>query len=136
MKYHDIKLLKQKFRREETPSEQLLWKHLRRRQLKGRKFLRQHAIIYESIGNEYFFFVPDFYCYHEKLAIELDGKIHEFRKAKDKNRDAILNELGITVLRIKNEELQNIQRVLNKISSCFKGHHDDPPLIRKSRQLV
>ncbi|MDK2977710.1 MAG: hypothetical protein PWP52_424, partial [Bacteroidales bacterium] len=32
--------------------------------------------IYESVGKEHFFYVPDFYCEKEKLAIELDGKIH------------------------------------------------------------
>ena len=53
----------------------------------------------------------------EKLIVELDGKIHEFQKEYDKERDFILNQLGISVIRIKNEELENISKVLKKISN-------------------
>lgn len=119
MKYEDIKQLTQKLRKEVTPAEVILWMHLRKKQLDGRKFLRQHAIIYESIGNEHFFYIPDFYCFKENLAIELDGKIHEFRKTKDQNRDEILKDLGIKVLRFKNEEVENIEKVLLRIKSEF-----------------
>ena len=90
MKYHEIKVIKRELRSNATPSEKILWKHIRNRQLLGRKFLRQHAIVYDSNGDEHFFFVPDFYCAAEKLAIELNGKIHDFIKKKDANRDAIL----------------------------------------------
>jgi len=88
--------------------------------LDGRKFLRQHAIIYDSSGDEHFFYVPDFYCFKENLAIELDGKIHHFTQAKDKRRDEILGDLGIKVIRFKNEELENIGNVLAKIKKEFK----------------
>ncbi|SHI53856.1 Protein of unknown function [Tangfeifania diversioriginum] len=67
-----------------------------------------------------FFYVPDFFCYKENLAIELDGKIHLYRKAEDNRRDEILKELGIKVLRIKNEELENIDNVLLKIKNEFR----------------
>jgi len=67
-----------------------------------------------------FYYIPDFYCSAEKLAIELDGKIHEFRKEKDRRKDEILNAKGIYVLRIKNTELEDINSVLDKIQSCFK----------------
>ena len=120
MKYEQIKQLATKLRLNATPEEVKLWRHIRRKQLDGRKFLRQHAIIYESIGNEYFFYVPDFYCHKENLAIELDGKIHDFTKTSDKHKDEILNELGIKVLRIKNEELKNMEQVLLKIKTEFK----------------
>ena len=82
MKYEQIKGITQKLRNKATPEEIKLWKHLRRKQLDGRKFLRQHAIIYDSVGDKHFFYVPDFYCFKENLAIEIDGKIHEFRKKK------------------------------------------------------
>jgi Uncharacterized protein conserved in bacteria len=133
MKYSDIKEFKQKLRKEATPSEQVLWRHVRRRQLKGRKFLRQHAIVYDSNNEEYFFFIPDFYCKDEQLAIELDGKIHDFQKAKDQNRDEIIKDMGITVLRIKNEELSDIKKVLEKIMSQFKRNDDDPIFKREKR---
>ncbi|MBW6535173.1 MAG: endonuclease domain-containing protein [Mariniphaga sp.] len=121
MKYEQIKEITRKLRNNATPEEVKLWRYLRKRQLEGRKFLRQHAIIYESIGNEHFFYVPDFFCYKENLAIELDGKIHLYKKAEDKRRDEILNQLGIKVLRLKNEELKDIDEVLVKIKNEFKA---------------
>lgn len=119
MKYPEIKEITRKLRNNPTPSEVKLWKNLRRRQLGGRKFLRQHAIIHDSIGNEHFFYVPDFYCSKEKLAIELDGKIHYLTKERDFKRDEILNDLGIKVCRIKNEDLKDIDNVLTKIKNEF-----------------
>jgi len=119
MRYENIKQITQRLRHEATPEEQKLWKYIRRKQLKGRKFLRQHAIVYESIGDEHFFYVPDFYCFKENLAIELDGKIHEFNKKRDERREEILNNMGIKILRFKNEELNNMDKVLQQISSVF-----------------
>ena len=119
MKYEQIKEITRRLRNNATQEEVKLWRYLRKRQLEGRKFLRQHAIIYESDGNEHFFYVPDFFCYKENLAIELDGKIHLYRKDKDNRRDEILNDLGIKVLRIKNEELTDIDSVLSKIKKEF-----------------
>jgi len=119
MKYAEIKEITRKLRNNPTTEEQILWRYLRRKQLNGKKFLRQHAIIYESVGNEHFFYVPDFYCEKERLAVELDGRIHDFSKRRDNKRDTILGDLGIKVLRIKNEELQNIEDVLIKIRNKF-----------------
>ncbi|MDK2978549.1 MAG: hypothetical protein PWP52_1263 [Bacteroidales bacterium] len=119
MTYPEIKELTRKLKNNPTPLEQILWRYLRKKQLDGRKFLRQHAIIYESVGKEHFFYVPDFYCEKEKLAIELDGKIHDYSKGRDRKRDEILNDLGIKILRIKNEALQNIENVLAKIKDNF-----------------
>ena len=121
MKYAEIKEITNRLRNDPTPSEMRLWKYLRKKQLEGRRFLRQHAIVYDSNRDEHFFYVPDFYCFKENLAIELDGKIHLFRKEHDKRRDEILNGLGIKVLRFQNEELENIGNVLLKIKSEFKN---------------
>lgn len=96
-----------------TEAEQKLWSLLRNRQLKGKKFRRQHAI-----AN----FIVDFYCHECKLAIELDGNFHTGSEAKeyDKSRTALLNELEITVLRFWNEEVINdSENVLRKISVCL-----------------
>ena len=119
MKYPEIKKIADDLRRNQTPSEKILWEKLRKQQLKGRKFLRQHVIIYESFKNNYYFFVPDFYCAREKLIIEVDGKIHDINKKKDKRRDQILVSKGLRILRIKNEELKDIDKVLERISSLF-----------------
>ena len=122
MKYPDIKRIASQLRRNQTPYEKLLWRNIRRRQLKGRKFLRQHVIIYESNKKEHFFFIPDFYCAEEKIIIELDGKIHDYQKERDKHRDLILEEKGLKILRFKNEELKNINLVLNKIEEMFNSN--------------
>ncbi len=97
-----------------TEAEQMLWSLLRNRQLKGKKFRRQHPL-----AN----YVVDFYCNECKLAIELDGNFHTEVEAKecDKSRTALLNELGMTVLRFWNEEvIKNPEKVLQKISEYLK----------------
>ena len=94
-----------------TEAEQKLWSLLRNRQLKGKKFRRQHAI-----AN----YVVDFYCHECRLVIELDGNFHTDDEAKeyDKARTALLNELGITVLRFWNEEvIKDSENVLRKVSA-------------------
>ena len=93
-----------------TEAEHKLWSLLRNRRLKGKKFRRQHAI-----SN----YIVDFYCNECKLVIELDGKFHTTGEAKeyDAARTALLNELGITVLRFWNEQVINDPtKVLGKIS--------------------
>ena len=120
MKYAEIKAIVQRLRNNPTPEERLLWKYLRNRQLLGRKFIRQTAFIYEKNNKgEYFFYIPDFYCREEKLVVELDGKIHDLQKERDMNRDEILNHHGLTVLRIKNEALKDIDQLLDHIMSAF-----------------
>lgn len=115
MKYFEIKQTAQKFRKNPTKAEERLWLYLKNKQIEGYQFYRQHPIIYDSNGNEHFFYIPDFYCSTKKLAIELDGKIHEFQKANDTLRDRRLNEMGINVVRFKNEELNDIKLVLSTI---------------------
>lgn len=96
-------------RRNETPAEKKLWQYLRNRQLKGRKFRRQHA--FDK-------FVLDFYCHECKLAIELDGRIHDkkMNRLYDVMRSDELSAGGIRVLRFQNEEVINeIEDVLKRI---------------------
>lgn len=67
---HTLKQLKEKrrnLRKSLTPAEAFLWKHLKAKKLRGRRFTRQH-----SIGR----YIVDFYCAKEKLIIELDGEVH------------------------------------------------------------
>jgi very-short-patch-repair endonuclease len=77
------------FRRRGTPPEEYLWSFLKNKQL-GLSFYRQKVLR----G-----FVVDFWCPDLKLALELDGRQHLSRKAKDAERDKVLSEHGITVLR-------------------------------------
>ncbi len=111
-----IKELARALRKNLTPEEDLLWQNLRNRKLDGLKFLRQHPFIYGSDHRgKPLFFIADFYCAEKKLIIELDGKIHDFQKDYDKSRDSILQELGLKVLRFKNEELKDIDKIKKQI---------------------
>mgnify|MGYP002712938025 CR=1 FL=1 len=97
-----------------TSAEATLWKSLQKKQLKGRKFRRQH-----SIEN----YIVDFYCASEKLIIELDGAIHlEFSKQnQDYERDIHLKELGFKILRFENKLVfERLNEVLEEISNHFK----------------
>ncbi len=104
-------------RKNMTPEEKVLWQKLRNRNFRGLKFLRQHPVIYEEISGKSLFFVPDFYCFEKKTIIEIDGKIHEFQKEYDERREEILTNMGLRILRFKNEELNNIADVLKRIES-------------------
>ena len=121
MKWSEIKEIATRLRNNPTPSEGVLWEILRNRQLMRRKFLRQHPLIYDTDrnANEFFFFIPDFYCANEKLIIELDGPIHDYQKEKDYKREQILASNDLRVLRIRNEELDNIEDVKKKITDMF-----------------
>jgi very-short-patch-repair endonuclease len=111
-----ITQLARDLRKNQTNSEKILWQNLRARKLNDLKFNRQFPIVYgRNFDGTSHFFIADFYCHEKKLVIELDGKIHDFQKEYDKERDSILNQLGLDVIRIKNEELENISQVLEKI---------------------
>jgi very-short-patch-repair endonuclease len=87
------------FRQEMTPSEALLWSRLRGNRLLGLHFRRQHVIR----G-----FLVDFYCHEAKLAVEVDGSVHEFQKESDQMRDAVLSACGLSVLHFSTTMVKNI----------------------------
>jgi very-short-patch-repair endonuclease len=99
-------------RNKATPAEKLVWIYLRKRQVKGFRFLRQYSV------DQY---VIDFYCPELKLAIELDGDSHfESEEAieYDKIRQQYIEQFGICFLRFKNIEVyQNLDKVFGKIES-------------------
>ena len=102
-------------RSSETEAEKKLWSLLRNRQLNGKKFRRQHAI------DDY---VLDFYCSECKVAIELDGDIHNQKETKqyDLARTENFKEYDITVIRFWNSEVMNdVERVLKKIEQFLKS---------------
>ncbi len=78
-------------RRQPTGSESLLWSALRNRRLAGRKFRRQHPV-----GR----FILDFYCHEVRLAVEVDGQVHETQREADRERQQILASMGIRFLRL------------------------------------
>ena len=84
-------------RQDATPAEKRAWQLLRGYRRVGCCFRRQQVID----G-----FIVDFFCAHLRLVIELDGAVHldpDVRK-KDKARDEHLTSLGLTVIRIPNED--------------------------------
>ena len=96
-------------RRNATSAEEELWKHIRRRQLDGLRFRRQHPVDQ---------FILDFYCHESRLAIEVDGLIHQQREQKmyDQEREIIIEGFGIKILRFKNDEVfRSLPEVLDKI---------------------
>ncbi len=96
-----------------TYCEKLVWIYLRKKQMKVR-FLRQY-----SIDN----YVVDFYTPKLKLAIEIDGGIHEAadQKEYDKERQDHIENYGVTFVRITNEELLgNPNKAFNKIEDEIK----------------
>ena len=118
IKKFDFKKIKkhaQEQRANQTDSEKLLWEELRGRKLSGYKFLRQHPILYQGNLIRFNYFIADFYCSEKKVAIELDGPIHDLNQEYDKFRDSELQNRGIHILRIKNDELQNMNEVLKRI---------------------
>jgi very-short-patch-repair endonuclease len=117
--FGEIKKHSRELRLNMTESEKLLWEKIKNRKLAGFKFLRQHPIIYKGDLTRLNYFVADFYCDEKKLVIEVDGPVHEANKEYDEFRDSELENLGIKVLRIKNEELANVNEVLQKINSYF-----------------
>ena len=104
-----IKELRRELRQNQTEAEEILWKELRNRQLTGKKFRRQH-----SFGT----FIVDFYCHEHLLVIELDGSVHNTPEARlnDTEREAILCDMGLTVMRFPNNNvLFTMRTVLEKI---------------------
>jgi len=79
-----------------TRAERKLWSWLRDRRFDGLKFPRQ----YWYVG-----YILDFYCEELAVAIEVDGKVHEYTWEYDCARTAKLNAYGIRVIRIRNEDL-------------------------------
>jgi very-short-patch-repair endonuclease len=101
-------------RRDMTPAETILWRELRGDKL-GVHFRRQQVIA----G-----FIVDFYCYKAGLVIELDGGVHQTSKQKefDVKRDEILGQMGLRIVRFKNEEVENnLSEVLDKVRRSISG---------------
>ncbi len=115
LSWKTITEIARELRNNPTPSEKHLWKYLRKRQFNGYKFLRQKPFIYEVRNGRKYFFIADFYCAELRLVIELDGKIHDIHKEYDFQRDLVLKGLGLKVLRIRNEELRDLDKVLERI---------------------
>jgi len=98
-------------RQEATPSEDVLWQVLRNRQLDGFKFRRQ-----QPIGP----FVLDFFCAEARLAVEVDGPIHETQREADTMRQEMLESVGIHFIRVvANDVMNSLDTVLSQIRAAL-----------------
>lgn len=106
-----LKPAAREMRQQPTGAEDILWSYLRNRQLAGFKFRRQHAVDR---------FILDFYCRAARLAVEVDGPIHECTAIEDAERDNVLARYGIRILRVRNEEVfDDIGSVLGIIHNAL-----------------
>ncbi|HBU24169.1 MAG TPA: endonuclease domain-containing protein [Chlorobaculum sp.] len=84
--------------------EALLWFELKSNKLNGLDFDRQ-----KIIGN----YIVDFYCAERSVVIEVDGSSHDSKQIEDRERDAYLNGLGLTVIRVLAKDvLRNLEGVV------------------------
>lgn len=90
-----------------TKAEQWLWKHLKRRQRIWTHKFEPQGIIHG--------YIADFYCESLKLAVEVDGRIHDRKDVRrnDRLRTRRLNRHGITVIRFSNAQVfSNVYMIL------------------------
>lgn len=109
----DLFKLAADMRKNPTPSENVLWKHLKKFRREGFTFRRQHPID---------IFIADFYCHKIKLLIEVDGEIHFDSAAQehDDGRTGELERFGIKVIRFSNDQvMENHELVINKIKTLI-----------------
>ena len=103
---------------------------MRDRKTLGCKFRRQYSVDH---------YVIDFYCPELKLAIELDGSIHDKpdQKEYDTYRQEYLEKFGSTFVRITNDELMgNANLAFKKIEDAIKKlkqklTHPNPSLYQR-----
>jgi len=112
-----------------TLPEVVPWRKLRGGRLKGCRFRRQHPV-----GP----YILDFYCPAARLAVEVDGVVHEsvVQARHDVRRDRWLSDSGITVLRVAASDVlrdETLETVLNNIermtapSTIFAALDGPPP---------
>jgi very-short-patch-repair endonuclease len=115
---HDLISLSRNLRKRQTDAENLIWRHLRRKQVEGLRFRRQHPI-----GK----YIVDFVCLEKQLILEIDGGQHAIEIDKDRNRDQWLLAEGYRILRFWNNDVfENLPGVLETIRLNCLNQSDSP----------
>jgi very-short-patch-repair endonuclease len=97
-------------RRNMTHAERTFWGRVRRGQIHGRRFRRQHPI-----GD----YIVDFVCPKAKLVIEIDGGRHALNAERDAARTRQLLAAGYRVLRFwNNDVLSQIDAVIEVVATA------------------
>ncbi len=99
-------------RESSTDAERLVWSRLRRRQLDGFKFRRQH-----QIG----LYICDFASLDAAVVIELDGSQHAGQLVYDSKRDHFLRSAGFRDLRFWNADV--LARTDQVVETIFEALH-------------
>jgi very-short-patch-repair endonuclease len=102
-------------RKRPTASEEILWTALRGKHLDGLKFRRQHPV-----GP----FVLDFFCAERRVAVEIDGGIHDQQLEADLRRQEAVERLGITFVRIP---ARMVERDLEESLDLIRAATSPPP---------
>ena len=99
-------------RKNMTEAEKVLWQALRANRLNGWHFRCQ-----QIIGG----FIVDFYCHAAALAVELDGQVHAAQKDIDCERDDLIRDYGVEVIRFHNHRVFNeLPQVLVEIDQICR----------------
>jgi len=119
---HKLKPLARQLRKQGILSEVILWHFLKNKQLHGFAFHRQRPI-----DN----YIVDFYAPDLNLVIEIDGITHGEKILADRQRDAKLQSLGLSVLRFRDIMVKkDVDAVLRTINDWIIETH---PGLRKLR---
>lgn len=94
-----------------TPAEKALWSALRGRQVGSARFRRQCPLGGYGL---------DFCCPEHRLAIEVDGSVHDGNEESDAIRTEHIETFGYRVLRVRNEQVQHdLSAVLSSIEAAL-----------------
>jgi very-short-patch-repair endonuclease len=116
-----VKIVSRQLRKNQTEAENIFWQSVRNRKVANKKFYRQHPIYFDMEGRQRFF-IADFYCHEARLVVEIDGKIHSYQRDYDRMRTHIIGQLGVRVIRFKNEEIEeDIKGVIEKLEEVFNS---------------
>ena len=108
----DHKTFSRQLRNNSTLGEILLWQKLRAGSMKGYTFNRQ-----KPLDN----YIVDFYCKPLNLVIEVDGGYHYEAEqlVKDKERQKLLEEMGLYFLRFHDDEVKKVRDIGRKLIPEF-----------------
>ena len=112
----NLKEFARSLRNNSTLGEIILWKSLKAGSIMNYTFNRQ-----KPLGR----YIVDFYCKQLSLVIEVDGAYHyeEEQRMKDEEREAVLKSLGLSFLRVHDEEIRkDLDLVIKRIESFIKEY--------------
>ena len=101
-----------------TRAEALFWHRLKKRQKTWEHQFLPQQVVYG--------YIPDFYCETLKLAVEIDGKVHDRKDVKrnDRLRTRRLNKQGVTIVRFRNADVfTRVERLISCLEEVAAGYN-------------